>query len=201
MAIAQIGGEGEEEGLARLIQSAGEGDPHALGELSERYRGQITRWAGQVLGDPDEAEDVAQGILSGLVRRLARFEGRSRFATWLYRVTRNAAIDRQRKEARRLALRSMAAAQLGGPTGLPHDEPTAIDLVEVIRTFDHELTVREREVFRLVDLEGLETGVVARRLGVAPSTVRVLLARGRATLRAKMLEQHGDLVREAGYEV
>ena len=202
MTIARAGGdEGEEEELTRLIHEAGAGDPEALGALSERFRGQVTGWARGVTGDPDEAEDVAQGVLGELVARLGKFRGESRFTTWLYRVTRNAAIDRRRTEARRAALRTAAAEELGGGVVPAHGEADPVDLAALLRTFDHELTDRERVVFRLVDLDGMTADSASRKLGIAASTVRVLLARARGRLRARMLERHGDLIREAGYDV
>lgn len=202
MTIARAGGdEGEGEDLTRLIHDAGAGDPEALGTLSERFRGKVTGWAQGVVKDPDDAEDVAQGVFAGLVARLAKFRGESRFATWLYRVTRNAAIDRQRTEARRASLRVVAAGELEGRTHQAAEESSPIDLAELVRVYDRELTPREREVFQLVDLEGMGTEGVAGRLGIAASTVRVLLARARRRVRAKMLERHADLIREAGYDV
>ena len=196
MAIAR-GGDEEGEELARLIREAGSGSVEAHGALSERYRGEVTGWAARVVRDPDEAEDVAQGVLSSLVRRLATFRGESRFTTWLFRVTRNAALDRRRTEARRAALR-LTNDEAAAPAG---EEVAVVELAALVRSYDNELTPRERDVFRAVDLEGAEAGVVARRLGIAPSTVRVLLSRARAKIRGKMLERHRDEVREAGYDV
>ena len=191
------GGDDEGEELARLVREAGTGSAEAHGALAERYRGQVTRWAERVVKDPDEAEDVAQGILGSLVRRLASFRGESRFTTWLFRVTRNAALDRRRTDERRAALR-LAAVEPQATTG---EELPDVELAALVRSYDHELTTREREVFRMVDLEGSEAVAVARRLGITPSTVRVLLARARGRIRSKMLDRHREELREAGYDV
>jgi RNA polymerase sigma-70 factor (ECF subfamily) len=198
MTIAGAAGGGEEgEELARLVQEAGGGSAEAHGALAERFRGQVTVWAERVVKDPDEAEDVAQGVLSSLVRRLRSFRGESRFTTWLFRVTRNAALDRRRTEERRAALR-LANDEPAASAG---DEIADIELAALVRSYDTELTPRERDVFLAVDLEQGEAAVAARKLGIAPSTVRVLLSRARAKIRRKMLERHGDEVREAGYDV
>ncbi|HTK56625.1 MAG TPA: sigma-70 family RNA polymerase sigma factor [Gemmatimonadales bacterium] len=192
-----VGGDEEGEELARLVREAGTGSSDAHAELAERYRGQVRAWAERVVKDPDDAEDVAQGILSSLVRRLATFRGESRFSTWLFRVTRNAALDRRRTDERRAALR-LASADPPATTG---EELPDVELAALVRSYDHELTTREREVFRMIDLEGVEPSVVAARLGIAPSTMRVLLARARARIRGRMLERHRDQIREAGYDV
>jgi RNA polymerase sigma-70 factor (ECF subfamily) len=198
MTIAGGAGGGEEgEELARLIQEAGGGSAEAHGALAERFRGQVTVWAERVVKDPDDAEDVAQGVLSSLVRRLRTFRGESRFTTWLFRVTRNAALDRRRTQERRADLR-LAEVE---PPSVGGEEVAEGELAALVRSYDTELTPREREVFRSVDLEGIEPGKVAQRLGIAPSTVRVLLARARARIRGRMLERHRDELREAGYDV
>jgi len=196
MTIVRAGG-GDDEGeeLARLLREAATGDPAAHGEVAERYRDKVTGWARAVVKDQAHAEDVEPGVLSSLVRRLKSFRGESRFTTWLFRVTRNAALDRKRIEARRAAIH-LEPADAG-----PAEDTSGSELVALVRSYDHDLTPREREVFRLVDLEGGETSAVAQRLGIAPSTARVLLARARATIRKVMLERHRDEVREAGYDL
>ena len=56
----------------------------------------------------------------------------------------------------------------------------------------------QQEVFTMVDLEQRPVQEVAETLGIAPSTVRVLLARARQTIRLRMLAEHPDLLQEFG---
>jgi RNA polymerase sigma factor (sigma-70 family) len=69
-------------------------------------------------------------------------------------------------------------------------------LAELVRSYRTDLTPRQREVFTMADLEQRPVNEVADLLGIAPSTVRVLLARARQTIRLRMLAEHPDLLEE-----
>jgi RNA polymerase sigma factor (sigma-70 family) len=98
------------EPLDALAARARTGDEGAFAALAAAVRDRVRRWALVRTGDPDDAEDVAQTVVIRVHRGLARFEGRSRFATWLYRLTANAAAEMQRGHARRTRLHGAAAA-------------------------------------------------------------------------------------------
>src|SRR5688572_25768914 len=112
MEIAVTGPHDDDE-LAALVGQARVGDTAAFDELARRVRDRVRRWAQRHLTDGDDAEDVAQLVLVRLHERLDDFQGRSRFGTWLYRITRNIAIERRRSESRRSALlaRELASAE------------------------------------------------------------------------------------------
>jgi RNA polymerase sigma factor (sigma-70 family) len=148
-------------------------------------------------GDDDEAEDVAQLVLLRLHARVSEYQGRSRFTTWLYRITRNLATDRRRREAKRSALllnqvNSLATDQAVRDT--PAEAPP--HLAELVRFYLEELPGRQREVFELSDVQGLDSTQVGARLGISGSTVRVLLARARRTIRLRILEQRPQWLEE-----
>ena len=84
-----------------LARRAAAGDREAFGALLERHYDRIYRIGARVLGDADEAADLAQDVCVALPARLASWRGESRFTTWLYRVVVNAARDAlRRKDAR-----------------------------------------------------------------------------------------------------
>src|SRR4051812_10861686 len=87
--------------LPSLIQGVRDGDDRAFGRLVGRIEGKIRRWARHLVADEDEADDVTQDVLLLVQRRLPQFEARSRFSTWLYRITQNVALERRRKDGRR----------------------------------------------------------------------------------------------------
>src|SRR6185503_3204868 len=66
----------------------------------------------------------------------------------------------------------------------------------IVRSYFNELSPRQREVFELVELRGMDAGKVAEQLGIEPSTIRVLLLRARITIRARMLAQYPDLLED-----
>ena len=86
---------------AMLARRAAEGDGAAFAALLERHYDRIYRVGARVLGDAEEAADLAQDVCIALPAKLASFRGRSRFTTWLYRVVVNAARDAMRRKAAR----------------------------------------------------------------------------------------------------
>ena len=191
----------EDDELASLAARARSGNSGAFDELAARVRGRVTRWAGRVVRDPDDAEDVAQLVLMRVATRLSSFDGRSRFTTWLYRVTRSVALNRVRTEQRRQSILDRTT---------PPDPVVTIDadaeqdvdrLVDLVRAYYGELSPRQREVFSMADFEGLSAAEIARRLAIDSSTVRVLLLHARRTIRRRMLQDHPALLEGEGYDV
>ena len=104
-------GEGERQDGA-LARRAAAGDREAFAALLERHYERIYRVGARVLGDADEAADLAQDVCVALPARLTSWRGESRFTTWLYRVVVNAARDAlRRKDARRRSERSYAETE------------------------------------------------------------------------------------------
>ena len=83
---------------ADVVQRARAGDHAAFRVLVERYQGRAYRLALRVLRDEDQAQDVVQDAFLKVYGSLDRFEGRSGFYTWLYRIVMNLCIDRKRRD-------------------------------------------------------------------------------------------------------
>src|SRR5258708_18770956 len=84
-----------------LARGAADGDRAALETLLARHLDQIHAVCRRVLGHPEDALDATQEALIAIARGIARFDGRSRFTTWMYRVATNAALDEGRRRSRR----------------------------------------------------------------------------------------------------
>ena len=84
-----------------LATRAAAGDREAFAALLERHYDRIFRLGARVLGDADEAADLAQDVCIALPAKLASYRGNSKFTTWLYRVVVNAARDALRRRATR----------------------------------------------------------------------------------------------------
>jgi RNA polymerase sigma-70 factor (ECF subfamily) len=172
-----------------LIARARAGDENAFAQLvtehSARVYGSLRRFG----LSPQEADEVAQEVFLRAWRGLARFEERSRFSTWLYRIAFNEA-------QRRLARRPPATA-----SSQPGDEdaiaalPAAIGTGPQARALDHEfeqmlewalaqLPADLRAAVVLRDLEGLSTEEAAAVSGVRQAAFKSRLHRGRMQLRA-----------------
>ena len=104
---------------AQVVAKARGGDQDAFRVLVERHSRSIYRLAYRMTGRPEDAEDVVQETLVRAYRQLGRFEARSNFATWLYRIGFNCAIDYMRARPQRESaetdekLEQMAKASTG----------------------------------------------------------------------------------------
>ena len=148
-----------------------------------------------ITGDPDDAEDVAQVVLMKMAGSMEDFDGRSKVTSWVYRITRNASLDHMRRRGRnrRLADKLAQLAQAAKPRiADPLDDIEMKRTVGLIRTLLAELPLKQREVFDLVDLQGLKPKEAAEMLEMNPNTARVHLLRARRTMRSAMLARdHG----------
>jgi DNA-directed RNA polymerase specialized sigma24 family protein len=79
-----------------LVARAASGDREALHEVVQRHQPWIHNIAVRMLAHPQDAEDATQEILIKALTRLASFEGRSRFRTWLYRIVVNHVLNMKR---------------------------------------------------------------------------------------------------------
>ena len=185
----------EDDILGALVGRAKQGNASAFTELAGRVRSRIRSWAVRVIQDEDDADDVAQQVLLKLHVRLREFEGRSRFTTWLYRMTVNTALNRRRIDRRRADLLRDAAR----PVTEDPDVTRTADvrrLNELVHACLSDLSDRERQVFELADLKGMPANEIAAALGLKPVSVRAALSRARRRIRLRMLEQHPYLLED-----
>ena len=188
-----------DEDLDHLVRQAQSGNEEAFRRLVQRCHGQVYRWALARTGDADDADDVAQDVLVRLSTHLDRYDGRSRFTTWLYRVTANAAggLFRRGAARRRMVER---LAQWGADDAVAPADPLGqvhtADVAGLVRAFFNELPGRQRDVLDLADLQGYAPTEIAEMLKIDPATVRAHLFRARRTLRARMLERHPALLED-----
>jgi RNA polymerase sigma-70 factor, ECF subfamily len=86
---------------ALLVARAKAGDGQAFDELVRRYRSRIYALALHLTGTPSEADDITQDVFLRAYNALDRFEGRSEFFTWVYRMTVNRSLNARRDRQRR----------------------------------------------------------------------------------------------------
>lgn len=157
----------------KLIRSAAAGDVDAFTALVRTAQPHVWRFARHLLGDDDLAADVTQETFVRVHRHLARFRHESRFSTWLFRIARNAAVDEQRRQARR----QRVADALPHPR--PADDPS---LGAEVRAAVGSLSPLRREAFVLVEVFGLPYHDAADVLGVPAGTVKSRVFRARLDL-------------------
>jgi RNA polymerase sigma-70 factor (ECF subfamily) len=188
-----------DEPVEGLIRRAQGGDRAAFEELVRVHYSQIYRWAVSVTRDADDADDVVQEVLVRLLKRLKSYGGKSRFSTWLFQVTRNTALEQQRRRTRRNKL--LLGFRRDEPvsdsvTENPVEQMSTSDAVDQVRTMFEQLPARQREVFDLADLQGFDPKEIGEMLGMNPTTVRANLCKARRAIRAKILKRSPELAEE-----
>jgi RNA polymerase sigma-70 factor (ECF subfamily) len=89
------------KGVTALVKRAKSGDDKAFEELVRRYRQRIFALTLHITGNQSDADDVTQEVFLNAYRALDRFEGRSQFFTWLYRMAVNRSLNLHRSRSRR----------------------------------------------------------------------------------------------------
>lgn len=181
---------------AAAIRHAQRGDAAALEAVARAALPKLRRWARALVASADDADDIAQAALIRATRRLDAFHFQARLDTWLYGILRREVAEHFRRAGRERRRRARVAARAevwGGPQVPDVDAERAADR---IRAAFRDLPGRQREVFDLVDLQGLSPTEAAGLLGLAAPTVRVHLLRARRTLRALMIDIEPALVED-----
>jgi RNA polymerase sigma-70 factor (ECF subfamily) len=131
-------------------------------------------------GSDADAADAAQDALIAIVRGLPRFDGRSAFSTWAYRVSTNACLDELRRRSRRPdpGLPPIEHGPRDQPPLTDQSVSDRLDLDTALAALPHDFRV----AVVLRDQVGLEYAEIAAVLEIPVGTVRSRLARGRAAL-------------------
>ena len=177
---------------AQLASLAAAGDDSAFTSLVTRYQPAIFRWALMFANDPDEAEDIAQEVFVRAHRRLSQYRSDGSLEAWFFAITRRTANQMRRKGKRRNRLALSPGAQ---PTRQVYttDPGGRVDrerATALIHELFSKLPARQREIFDLIDLQGLTPTEVAARTGMNPTSVRANLFKARSSIRARFLATH-----------
>jgi RNA polymerase sigma-70 factor (ECF subfamily) len=185
---------------AQLASLASAGDDAAFTTLVNRYHPAVYRWALIFARDPDDAEDIAQEAFVLAHRQISQYRSDGSIQAWLYKITRRAAGQARRTSKRRarLAMSPAAAPLRDVYTTDPGGRVDRERVARIILEFYAELPRTQREIFDLVDLQGLTPTEVAERTGMKAVSVRAHLFKARKAIRSGVLATHpayGDLKR------
>jgi RNA polymerase sigma-70 factor (ECF subfamily) len=171
------------------VRRARTGDQDAFAQLvemhAERVYGALRRFG----LDPDEADETTQEVFLRAWRGLSRFQERSRFSTWLYRIAFNEAQRRlgRRKPRQALSdedsdgpLASVAESAHLGPEAQTLDRELESALTAALDRLPEDLRI----AVVLRDVQGLSTAEAAEVVGIGEAAFKSRLHRGRMQLRA-----------------
>ena len=178
-----------EETDAAAVARARTGDSDAFRSLVERHSRNVFRLAFRMTGNENDAEDIVQETFLKAYKQLNRYESRSSFGTWLFRIAANCSLDliRSRKHRQEVAMlddedRDRLAALPSsdpGPDRLAVSKQVGQRVTEAMA----ELTAQERTAFVLRHFEGLSIEQISGMLGVGGNAAKHSIFRAVQKLR------------------
>jgi RNA polymerase sigma-70 factor, ECF subfamily len=181
--------EPSDEELCRRIA---ERDGAAFELMVDRHQGRAYRLASSILGNEADARDVSQDAFIRLYESAGRFDGRSRFSTWFYRILVNLCIDHQRKNRWWKRMAPLASAgedpderAFDPPSSEagPEDEAMLKQSISRLRPALAKLSPQQRAAVLLQTQEGFTSREIGEVLRCSEATARVHVHRGIAQLR------------------
>jgi len=175
-----------------LVQQCAAGDDLACTRLVTDHQRMVFQLALHLLGDPQEAQDLAQEVFLKVFRTLPQFRGQSTLRTWIYRIVVNQASNRQRwwrrrKKSQQVALEEHAATHGELPEVRNFAMPDRVlqqrEVAGRVWGALDALPFDQRAVIVLREIDGLSYEEIATSLNVAVGTVKSRLARARESLR------------------
>lgn len=177
----------------RLVERAREGDRAAFAGLVRMHRGEVQRVARRLIGNHEDAEDVAQEAFVRAWKGLALFRDGQRFGAWVVGIAVHLVRDLQRSRGRRAEAQAVEVLEdlMASRAQDPSREGSSRELQQLAEAAVASLPDRLRVAVVLRTLEGHGYGEIARITGVQEQTVRMRVAEGRKALR-RALAPHVD---------
>jgi RNA polymerase sigma-70 factor, ECF subfamily len=176
-----------------LVLDAQHGSMAAFEQLVKRHERRMFRIAHNLLHHREDAEDAVQEAFLKAFRKLQQFQGRSKFATWLTRITVNQALAKLRREPafwsslaedpQDEAEAAISPQEIADWAPNPETVYTTLELRELLEKTLRRLSSKMGSVFLLHDVEGLTLEETAQALGVSVSAVKTRSFRARLQLR------------------
>jgi len=178
----------------RLMLRVRDGDQKAFAELVERYQHRLVAVMHHLVGNSQEAEDLAQEVFLRVYRNREKYSPTAKFATWLFKIANNLALNAQRNRVRRAAVSldtnpassssEWPAQQLASSRDQPPTHQLQQrELEEVIRQALNELNERQRMAIILNKYEDMDYQQIAAVMGLTVKAIKSLLCRARIKLR------------------
>ncbi len=175
-----------------LVRAIAQGNQDAARQLVERHLSKIVSLALRMLGNRDDAEDVAQEVFLRVWTNAQKWQpGKARFETWMYRVAINLCYDKLRRN------REVLVKELPEPIDEAPNPAETLQRSQVAQRVDQavsELPARQRVAITLCHYQELGNIEAAEIMDVSVEALESLLARGRRTLGKKLLPERENLL-------
>ncbi len=168
---------------AEIVRRVREGDTAAFAVLVARYRDRLGRYAMQMLGDREDAEEALQDAFVRAYRSLARYDDGERFGPWLFAILVNRCRTTGRRTARRHRIFVRDEVSLERAPA-----PTVPEWDDTVRWALGRLAPGMREAFLLKHVEDLEYDEMSRLTGAGVSALKMRVKRACEQLRVLLTE-------------
>ena len=180
-----------------LVEQCRDGDSAAMEKLILKYQNRIYNVILKMCVNPDDAAELTQETFVKVIQSIDRFEGRSSFYTWAFRIAVNLTLNYCQRNTR-IAVQSLDAEECRNPAEARQvlkeflsdetsPDPAAVaqnkELCEIAMQSLMKLDEAQRAVIVLRDIEGMNYAQIAKVLGIELGTVRSRLSRARTRLR------------------
>ena len=183
-----------------LVAAAQGGDRRSLDILLRRHYDKVHAVCRRIAGSSRDADDAAQEAMISIVKGIHRFDGRSAFTTWIYRIATNAALDELRRRNRRPALHSVTDDDGYAPESVDPLSERTVESVADRLAIDEALANLPEEFKAAVvlrDVCDLDYAEIADVLDVPVGTVKSRIARARAQLVQQLGNQNDPSERQS----
>jgi RNA polymerase sigma-70 factor (ECF subfamily) len=183
-------------GIDDTVARARRGDPDALADLLAQYQQRLYRFLTRLVQDSGTAEDLFQQTWLRVMQKIARYDARSKFDTWLFSVAHNLAIDHLRlRRPSSLDVpdetRTTPAERLVSDSPDPLEQLLDSERGSLLAFAISELPAIHREVISLRFEEGMKLEQIAEVAGLPLSTVKSRLHRALESVRARLEAPRG----------
>ena len=168
-----------------LIKKAIQGDQYAFEQLVYRYDRSVLSIAMRFVNDPDEAKDIYQEVFIRVFKGLKKFEFRSEFSTWIYRITTNVCLTHKSRSKEKVKVSfnnelkneddDFLSNEIIDDRMSPEEEASIKNLGEFIEEAVESLSERQKITFILKHYEGYKIREIAEILDCKEGTVKKYL--------------------------
>lgn len=172
-----------------LMERIGAGDHDAFRELVEKHQNAVIGTVAKMLGNPSEAEDIAQQVFLRIWRNAKRYRPDAKFTTYLFTITRNLVFNETRRKSRKKEVSSDEREETSNllveasPDRQPDAELLQAELQQAVDDAIASLPETQRMAVVLRRYEQLSYEEIADVLELSVSAVKSLLFRARSALR------------------
>ncbi|MHB8202597.1 MAG: sigma-70 family RNA polymerase sigma factor [Desulfomonilaceae bacterium] len=180
-----------------VVKRCAGGDREAFNDLVLKYQKKVFSVAYRFVGDPEEANDLAQEIFTAAYQNLKSFRGDSKFSTWLFQIATNRGKNRFKYLKRRGFFTNKGSSEtddegdqshraLPDQTANPEELLSGNQIRKAVIEAINELEPDHREIVILRDIEGLSYDEIARILDLPEGTTKSRLHRARMVVKEKL---------------